>query len=100
MAKGKTRYNKNEPQLLKPQKLLKLFCHTTTIRAILDGLNSKSATFYVCSEMVLNVIFKTKLINKIKIDLNMWAKQTIFIALSFTNKFCPKTEIRGSILLK
>jgi len=91
MAKGKTRYNKNEPQLLKPQKLLKLFCHTTPIRAILDGLNRKNRMFYVCSEMILNVMFKTELMNKIKIDLNMWAKQTIFIVLSLINKFCPTT---------
>jgi len=41
MAKGATRYNKYEPQLLKllkPQKLLKLFCHTTAIRAIFHSL--------------------------------------------------------------
>jgi len=36
------RYNKQEPQQLKlqkPQKLLKLFCHTATIESILHGLN-------------------------------------------------------------
>jgi len=38
----KQQYNKQEPQrlkLLKPQKLLKLFCHTTTIESILHRQN-------------------------------------------------------------
>jgi len=38
MAKATT-YNKKEPQQLKLQKLLKLFCHTTAIKSMLNGQN-------------------------------------------------------------